>query len=464
VERSDAVTNLAAGTVTGWVERAEPADLAMLAMERRGGMPEHVAAVLVLDRGPAPLDATALRRVLAARARGVPRLHQRLVRAGLGQGRWGWVDEPSFDPLQHVRVRRCPPPGDEQALLDLAAAVVVEPLPRSRPLWAAVVVPGLHGERIGLVIVLHHAVADGVGGLALLSLLVDDAQGTPASPPSPRSSSPLYSGTAAGARERIRAWCLHLPGRLRAAWRELQGPVTVAGGLRAPAAAPCSLLAPTGPHRRLAVARAELAALRVAAHRHGGTVNDALLAAVSGALQSLLRRRGEMLGEFRVAVMVGGRVTASPGEPGNRAVPVVVSVPAVGEPDERLARLTGTVRVARAAVTGPPLLAVLEPLFRVAASAGLYRRYLRHQRRMHTLVSNVHGPDRSLAFGGAPVAAIVPVAVGETGNLSVTFVALSYAGTLTITVVCDPDAVPDLPVLVEALQRELDALIVMPAS
>jgi hypothetical protein len=35
---------------------------------------------------------------------------------------------------------------------------------------------------------------------------------------------------------------------------------------------------------------------------------------------------------------------------------------------------------------------------------------------------------------------------------------------LTITDVCDPDAVPDLPALVQALQGELDALIAMPAS
>jgi hypothetical protein len=166
----------------------------------------------------------------------------------------------------------------------------------------------------------------------------------------------------------------------------------------------------------------EVAALRVAAPSCGGTVNDALLAAVSGALQSLLRRRGEVLAEFRVAVMVGGREMASAGGPGNRAVPLVVSVSAAREPGERLARLSGGGSVGASCGTGRPLLAALEPLFRVAASAGLYRRYLRHQRRMHTLVSNVRGPDRPLTFGGAPVVAIIPVAVGEAGNLSVQFI------------------------------------------
>jgi diacylglycerol O-acyltransferase len=89
---------------------------------------------------------------------------------------------------------------------------------------------------------------------------------------------------------------------------------------------------------------------------------------------------------------------------------------------------------------------------------------MNHQRRLHTLVSNVRGPDRPLTLAGAPVAAIVPVSVGEAGNLTVNFVALSYAGTLTVTVTADPDRVPDLPVLAAALQAELDALTTAPAG
>ena len=58
-----------------------------------------------------------------------------------------------------------------------------------------------------------------------------------------------------------------------------------------------------------------------------------------------------------------------------------------------------------------------------------------------------------------PILAVVPVAVGETGNLTLEFLALSYAGTLTVTVVADADADADLPDLAAALQRELDAVV-----
>lgn len=77
---------------------------------------------------------------------------------------------------------------------------------------------------------------------------------------------------------------------------------------------------------------------------------------------------------------------------------------------------------------------------------------------MHTLTSNVHGPDRPVALAGVPVRSIIPISAGEAGNITVGFIALSYAGTFTITVVADPDGTPDLPVLVTALSDQLDAL------
>ena len=113
--------------------------------------------------------------------------------------------------------------------------------------------------------------------------------------------------------------------------------------------------------------------------------------------------------------------------------------------------MAGAVRSARAPTPVPPT------LLRILAAVRLYRLYLRHQHRLHTLVSNVHGPDRPLTLDGAPITAIIPIDVAEAGNLTVTVVALSYAGTFTVTVSADPDQVPDLTVLAAALQAELDA-------
>jgi hypothetical protein len=306
-----------------------------------------------------------------------------------------------------------------------------------------VLVSGLAGGRVGLVLVLHHVLADGADGLAVLARLVDEAEPGPAGA-FPRPAPARRRLAAEAFRSRLRSFR-----RLPAAGRAVR--TTMAGGLPVPRAAACSILHVTGARRRFAVARVDLAALHAAGRRHGGTVNDVLLTAVGGALHTLLERRGEQVEAFRVAVMVGGRRAPSADSPGNHAVPVIVDGPGTGTPAERLERMAGAVRAARPPTPVPPT------LLRLLAAVGLYRLYMRHQDRLHTLVSNVPGPDRPLTLDGAPITAIIPIDIAEAGNLTVTVVALSYAGTFTVTVSADPDQVPDLPVLVAALQAELDA-------
>jgi hypothetical protein len=214
----------------------------------------------------------------------------------------------------------------------------------------------------------------------------------------------------------------------------------------------------------MAVVRGDLAALRAAAHRYGGTVNDALLVAVTGAFATILKTRGESVDPVMVTVMVTARSSAEVAELGNAAAPVLVAVPASGLPAARLRRTAGRVRAVRSAGTATPVVAVLGPVFRVLAALGVYRWFLMHQRRSHTIVSNIHGPDQPQTLGGAPIRAIVPIGVGESGNLSVGFVAFSYAGALIVTIVADADSVPDLHVLAAALQAELAALATPPPS
>ena len=149
------------------VDRATPADLMQLATDV-GPAPMHVGAVLVLGTGPG-FSVQDAQRLLGDRVHAVPRLRQRLRRAPPGCGRPFWADDPAFDLRHHVRQLPCPPPGDQRALLAVAAAVTGEPLPRSRPLWSATFVTGLADGSTGLVIIMNHVLADGIGGLAVLA-------------------------------------------------------------------------------------------------------------------------------------------------------------------------------------------------------------------------------------------------------------------------------------------------------
>jgi WS/DGAT/MGAT family acyltransferase len=427
----------------------------MLVMEGRGRVPEQMGAVLRLEAGAA-FDPPAVLRTLADRAGRVTRLRQRLVRTPLGCGPRIWVDDPADRPEDHLRTLSCPAPGDERALLGLAASLVAHPLPPTRPLWSAVLVTDLDDGAAALILLVHHVLTDGIGGLSILTQLIDPGPDEQVRAfPRPR---PGLGALAVDAlASRVRGVM-----RLRASWRDLRASVTAGGGLHPPAAADCSLLRRTGRERRFAVVRIDLPVLREATHRRGSTVNDALLVAVAGALRWLLAERGESVPVFRIAVMVGASAPAS-SERGNLATPLVVEVSGAGDPATRLAGIVGAVRAGRAAAEHAPMIALLLPVFRVLAAAGLYRAYLARQRRIHTLVSNVRGPGRPVALDGHAVTTIIPIAVGEAGNLTVNVLALSYAGTLVITLAVDPDHVPELVALGEVLENELLALTGIPA-
>lgn len=434
------------------IDRARPADLMMRAMDRRGAVPQHVAALLLLDTS-VECQPAALEQVIADRARGVARLRQRLQRLPLGLGRPIWVGDPDFDPRRHVRQLRCPPPGDEAALLHLAAAAVCDPLPCGRPLWSATVITGLADHKTAVLIVLHHLIADGRAALEVLGRLID---GSP--PPPGPSNSPTpptrwqLAADAAGTRLRALAG---LPRTVR----QLSGSLGALGGVRPPAAAACSLLRRTGPRRSLATAEVDVASVHATAKRHGCTVNDAVLTAVTGALTTLLTRRGEHLDTLAVTIPVARPARTGRPSSGNDVAPLVVSLPATGDPTPRMRQISAAVRAARPLAAAPSMAELSGPVFRLLTMLGAYRAYLRRQRRFHTLVSTVRGPERHFTIGGAKVSRVIPLSVAETGNVVVNFVALSYAGTLTITAVADPDQMPDLDQLMTALVHELGSLL-----
>jgi diacylglycerol O-acyltransferase len=97
------------------------------------------------------------------------------------------------------------------------------------------------------------------------------------------------------------------------------------------------------------------------------------------------------------------------------------------------------------------------------ARTRLLRWFASHQRAVQTFVTNLRGPEDPLTFSGAAVRAIIPIP-STTGNVTVTFAAASYTGTLRITILSDPSRVPDAPALASALRNELSAQALKPRS
>ena len=426
-------------------ERVSADDLMSLASKRHPP-PLQVGAVLILD-APGELDIGGLRTVLQQRISAVPRLRQRLQKVPLGCGRPIWVDDPSFTIDDHVTVVTPYSGADDAVLLDIAADLVTRPLPEDRPLWSATLVPGLTGGRAALVLVMHHVVGDGLAGLAVLRGLADGSViPATAAVPQPR---PTRAALAKEAwRERIRS-LRRLPavlGRLFAAFDELRPSL-------ADRAQPCSLNKPTGPRRSIRTTVVELQQVRDLAHSNGATVNDLVLTAVTGALHQLLTDRGERLDTVVVSVPFAARTRTEPDQLGNRSGVIPVKLP-----DQR--------RILR-----PPDRGIGDHASCQALRAGSLHSCLgtrlpaagptRHCTNTSLITSHSCIPSSATsavrtyrsAVLGCRVLDVIPLSVA-TGNVTVSFTALSYDNRLVITMIFDPETCPDADRLGDALKSQ----------
>jgi WS/DGAT/MGAT family acyltransferase len=424
--------------------------------------PMSIGAVLMLD-GRTLCDAdghlaiTAIRATIDRRLAGTPSLRQTIRRAGPLAGRPVWVDDRAFRIDRHVLLAEAPPPGDEPALLGLAARLMGGVLDRSLPLWRMWFVTGLPEGRVGVVVKLHHVVADGLAAMQLLMSTLD----TPVTDEPPHRWTPSHPPSwaelvADNARDRLAALrrLAPLSGLRRLA-------VAVRGHRRTLAivrhTARISLNAPIGPRRRLAVLRLDLARAKHLAHRHGGTVNDVVLSLAAAGVRSLLHARVEPVDGLwlhtSVAMSLRPPVRDAEGG-GNRTGGFVVRLPC-GEPDPgvRLSMIAAeSMRAKRRQVptAGNALLVWLARL-RLASF------FSRHQHMIHFVESNLAGPSTPVRVQGAPLLDVIPVGT-LAGNLGVSFLALSYAGQLVVTVHADADRFTDLPVLVAGMRRDWELL------
>jgi diacylglycerol O-acyltransferase len=446
------------------MERLTAEDRLMLWPDQR--WPQEIGALVVLD-GSGLLDPGGrfrieqVRQAVEARLHLVPRFRQVLHVPRRGLGGPLWVDATAFDLAGHVRVTGVPAPGDEAALLRVAEQLRRRRLSRSRPLWEMWFLTGLPRRRIGLYARMHHAIADGIAGVATLGTFLDAAPGEPAGSARPWTPAPVPS-----ARALLTDNLRRQAAGVGSAFSALARPVTTARQVRdawpamrglfsAPPAPRTSLDQLVGPGRRLAVIRGSLDPARQAAHRHGAKVNDVLLAITAAGLHGLLRSRGEPVDDLTLPVYVP--VTLRPAQHreqarGNLVGQMVVPLP-IGElgPGRRLEQIA--VESARQKASSHPNLGTMfgSRLARRALLAFL------HRHPVSVTTADVPGPPQPVYFAGAQVLEVFPL-LPLIGNVTVGVGALSYARHFNITVVADSDAVPDLDTFAAAARSELRAL------
>jgi diacylglycerol O-acyltransferase / wax synthase len=440
------------------------------------GWSQDIGALVILDGRPllGPDGRFQIERVrdrIQERLHLVPRFRQRLYRPRFGLGWPLWVDAPAIDLTYHVQVLPLAASVDEVQLLLAVEALRQRRLDPARPLWQLWFLPGLPAGRVGLFMRVHHAVADGMAGVAALGAFLDlDADPPAMSVPPPWTPAVMPSPGALLAdnlRRRLQRLGRALGGLahpVRAARQARRGWPALHEAFLDGRAPRTSLNRRIGSHRGLALVRSDLELVKRIAHAHDAKVNDVLMVVVAGGLRVLLLGRGERVDGLVLRAFVPVSLHGEQPGParGNLDGAMIVPLP-VGEPDDRrrleLIAAETTERKTRSRPQGGTL-------FRNQLIQRAALRLAHRQRVMNTYAANVPGPPVPLYFAGARVLEVFPI-VPIMANVSVGVGALSYAGQFNLTAVADRECCPDLEVFVTGMRRSLDALagsVRMPAA
>ncbi len=435
-----------------------------------------MAMLLLLDRRPhsKQLRAAAWRAIEA-----VPRLRQRVVDAPFDLARPRWQDDPTFDLDFHIRRYALSHEDGEagHATLDdlfrTIGPIYERPFDRTRPLWELIELDG-PGSGSAIFFRLHHAVADGVGGNAILAALTDASRD--ASPVSIVPDPPLGTWEESDADDALRAALRRRLAeeaeRSRAVWRggwtaltrpsSLLTAARVVGRVlddaRDTAASP---LRGFGRARHLSGIDLPFQALREARDALGGKMIDVLLTAVAGSVGEWYASHGHDVVEVRTLVPINLRARADQGlaaATGNRATGVNVKLP-IGERDvaARFAEIHRRMEECKAhpaAQFFPTLAEVLavlpRPLYRAVSLAG--------SRSVNLIVTNVPGIMRPRYLAGARITAGYPFAP-TAPQCPVSVALYGYDGRLYIGIDADGTAMPDLAAFRAGLARSFEEVV-----
>lgn len=404
-------------------------DAAILALESSAIM-GHTLKLVVLEPGSGPLDLDAIRTRVQGRLDAQPRARHRVDTTGDNPR---WVPAADFDIADHVRRHPVADGATETDLLEAVNTLMSEHLDRSRPLWTLDVIGPLSDGREAIATRIHHAMADGIAGVRFLHDVLFD--------PHPDSPAPAH---APGVREEGQSGWLtevrRMPGAIR---REL--------GHRGSAS---PLDRPITGSRELAFTAATLTDMKEigAALEDPATVNDVLLAIIAGGLRDWLGATDSTAPHLRAQIPVSlHHRDEAAGEAGNRDSFLNIDLP-LGESDplERLKLIRAQTRVEKQSGDAQEMYDLLHALGRLPVVGAAVQKLTGSAREFSLSISNVPGPATPVGIDGRRVEHLF--SSSEPGmHHALRISAISCDGTIGIGLCTDPQALPGMPDLAEAI-------------
>jgi diacylglycerol O-acyltransferase len=457
-------------------DRLRARDLAFLAGETPT-TPMHNATLEVFAPRDSGFDYARLVDLIDERISFVPRYRQRIHEVPGHLANPVWHDDPDFDLGYHVRRSALPRPGTLDQLRDLVARIISRPLDRQRPLWEVYFVEGLEGGRVALLSKSHQILVDGVETVDLGQVLLDttpepkDLEHDPWHPRGRPTPATLAADALGDSLRHPRRVLQTVRSNAAVARRQAGAAGQWAGSL-------ASVLSGRGPERespllgelsqqrRFLAVRTDLADYRKVRRVHGGTVNDVVLATITGGLRAWMMTRAESLSGLRqLKVVVPMSVIDDELEAtslGSQIAAHHVELP-IGEnsPVVRLHQVSYSFeshKVSGRAVAANRLagIAGFAPTTFHALGSRVAAAELR--KGFHLSVTNVPGPQFPLYAAGAEMEATYPVPPLLPGHAMAIGVT-SYDGGLFYGVTADRDLLPDIDTFGACLVEALEELI-----
>ncbi len=452
-------------------DRMSDSDALMWNIEKDPALRSTITAVLVFDRS---IERERLVRTFERLTRVVPRLRQRVRSNPLSIAPPRWEIDPHFDLGFHLWWVQAPGKGTDRDLMAVAEPIAMGGFDRARPLWRAVVVDRLADGRSAIVMKLHHAITDGVGGIRLQLELLDLAPDAPERPMPPRPEVHVLSQP-----ERV-ADAFHHEGRRQLGILKRVAPSFVSGmgqvvtkpadalGATTELAASLSrVLRPVAhPMSPLMTGRSlsyhfdtltiPLDQTKKAAKTAGGTLNDAFVGGVARGLHHYHLRHGVDCDVLRMAIPINIRTAAAENVAGNAFVPARIELPIdQAEPADSMRCVHDLVAGARSERAND----LVEPFsnllnrFPTSATTALFGSMVKS---VDFTTSNVPGSPFPVYLAGARMVSQYPF--GPLAGAALNITLLSYENDLNIGINSDPAAVPDADVLLDSLRIGLSEI------
>ncbi len=436
------------------------ADAAWLQMEH----PTNLMMITGLFIFKRPVDFKRLYATIECRLLRYPRFRRYVVTKPVGRPCWHL--DPEFDLKHHLEEYTLPDPGDKATLFALVSELMSKPLPRNKPLWHLLLLQNLEGGS-ALIARLHHAIAD---GMALMKLLINLTDEEPDAPwPEPMGevfSQESFPSTSTSLQPTSRTVKLFQSRDLLIKPKDLIDFTKAATDLGKTLLLEKNIITPfsgeLGVKKQASVsAPIELNKIKKIGHRIDATINDVLLAALTGSLHRyLLHKNYPLLKEHALRVVVPVDLR-EPGDYrlGNRFGLVFMDLPVgLSTPRERLEEVKRRMDALKS--SGAPQAIVVFGLLQAVGPlpADLEKKLIEFFGSNATaVVTNVPGPKVPLYLAGSRIDSMM-FWVPQAGRLGLGVSILSYAGHVRVGLANDAQLITEPGFLLQAFQEELAAL------